>query len=57
MAASDLYEYRVFYSDEDESYIATVVEMPDITAFGDTKEDALREVKIAVSAALDYLQR
>jgi predicted RNase H-like HicB family nuclease len=43
------YAIVVPFSDEDGGYIATVPELPGCSAFGDTEEDAIREVKIAVS--------
>ena len=49
------YEYRIFYSEEDSGYIATVAELPGLSGFGETAEEALEEVKIAVAAALDYM--
>ena len=48
-----LYAIRVFYSDEDEGYIATVPELPGCSAFGDAPEKAVKEVK---TAALLWLQ-
>jgi len=48
------YEIRIWYSSEkgDECYIAEVVEWPTITAFGDTAEDAAREIQVALNLAL-----
>ena len=43
------YAIVVAFSDEDEGYIATVPELLGCSAFGDTEEDAIREVKIAAS--------
>jgi predicted RNase H-like HicB family nuclease len=43
------YAIVVTFSDEDEGYIATVPELPGCSAFGDTEEDAIKEVKIAAS--------
>ena len=39
----------VSWSDEDEGYIATVPELPGCSAFGETEEEAIKEVKIAAS--------
>lgn len=41
------YAIVVAYSDEDEGYIATVPELPGCSAFGDTEEEAIKEIKIA----------
>ena len=50
------YEYRIFYSDEDKGYIATVAEIPGCSAFGETMEEAIKEAKIAAEAVLEYMQ-
>jgi len=49
------YEYRIFYSNEDEGYIATVSEFPGCSAFGITSEEALKEIKIALEGILEYM--
>lgn len=41
------YEIHLFYSEEDEGYIATVHELPGCSAFGETPADALREIEVA----------
>ncbi|MGQ9628501.1 MAG: type II toxin-antitoxin system HicB family antitoxin [Anaerolineae bacterium] len=50
-----MYKYviEIFYSEEDEGYIAVVPELPGCSAFGETEEDALREVKIAMDLWLE----
>ena len=47
---------RVFWSDEDEGYIAIVPEMPNISAFGETREEAVKELRIALRLTLETLQ-
>jgi predicted RNase H-like HicB family nuclease len=42
------YAIEIFYSDEDEGYIAVVPELPGCSAFGETEEEALGEVKVAM---------
>ncbi len=42
-----MYKIEIFYSKDDEGYIATIPELPGCSAFGETEEDALREIKIA----------
>ena len=42
------YAIELFYSEEDEGYIAVVPELPGCSAFGGTVEEALQEVKIAM---------
>jgi len=43
------YAIEIISSDEDEGFIAVVPELPGCSAFGETEEEALREVKVAVS--------
>jgi predicted RNase H-like HicB family nuclease len=41
------YAIDVFWSDEDESYVATVPDLRGCSAFGDSPEEAVREVEVA----------
>jgi predicted RNase H-like HicB family nuclease len=41
------YHINLFYSEEDEGYIADIPDLAHCSAFGETPEDALREVEIA----------
>lgn len=43
-----MYAIEIFYSEEDEGFIALVPELPGCSAFGETEERALKEVKIAM---------
>jgi len=43
-----MYAIEIFYSEEDEGFIAIVPELPGCSAFGETEEQALKEVKIAM---------
>lgn len=47
------YHVNVFYSDEDEGYIADIPDLIACSAFGETAIDALREVELAKAAWLD----
>jgi predicted RNase H-like HicB family nuclease len=47
------YATEIFYSDDDEGYIAVVPGLPGCSAFGETEEAALREVRIAVDLWLE----
>ena len=49
------YEIRIWYSAEkgDECLIAQVVEWPGIMAHGDTREQAAREIQLALEGALE----
>jgi predicted RNase H-like HicB family nuclease len=44
------YHINIFYSDEDEGYIADIPDLDACSAFGDAAEDALREVQVAKEA-------
>jgi len=46
------YHINVFYSDEDGGYIADIPDLKSCSAFGETPEEALREVQIAKQAWL-----
>lgn len=48
-----MYAIEIFYSEEDDGFIAIVPELPGCSAFGRTEEDALREVKIAMQLWLE----
>ena len=47
------YHINVFYSEEDAGYIADIPDLKYCSAFGETPEDALREVLIAKNAWLE----
>jgi predicted RNase H-like HicB family nuclease len=47
------YAIEIFYSDDDEGYIAVVPELAGCSAFGETEESALSEVKIAINLWLE----
>ncbi len=47
------YHINIFYSEEDEGYIADIPDLKYCSAFGDTPEEALREVLIAKSTWLE----
>ena len=47
------YAIEIFYSDEDEGFIAVVPELAGCSAFGETEEEALSEVKVAIGLWLD----
>ena len=48
-----MYAIEIFYSEEDEGFIAIVPELPGCSAFGETEERALKEVKIAMQLWLE----
>jgi len=49
------YEIRIWYSAEkgDECFVAQVVEWPGIMAHGETREEAAREIQLALDGALE----
>ena len=47
------YHINVFYSEEDEGYIADIPDLKHCSAFGETPEEAVREVLIAKDAWLE----
>lgn len=47
------YEIKIFYSEEDESFIATLSEMPTLSGIGDNPEEAFKELKVAFEAGLE----
>jgi predicted RNase H-like HicB family nuclease len=47
------YHINVFYSEDDEGYIADIPDLPHCAAFGTTPEEALREVLQAKQAWLE----
>jgi len=46
------YHVNVFYSEEDEGYIADIPDLEACSAFGETPEKALHEVELAKEAWL-----
>ena len=51
------YAIEIFYSDEDEGFIAVVPELAGCSAFGETEEEALSEVKVAIGLWLDIARQ
>ena len=50
------YEIDIFWSGEDGAFIAVVPELPGCSAWGETYEEALREVQVAMSLYVETLQ-
>jgi predicted RNase H-like HicB family nuclease len=48
-----MYAIEIFYSEEDAGFIAIVQEIPGCSAFGETEERALKEVKMATQLWLE----
>ncbi len=51
------YAIEIFYSEEDDGYIAVVPELPGCSAFGETEEKALQEIKIAMALWLETAEK
>ncbi len=51
------YKIEILYSEEDEGYIAVVPKLPRCSAFGETEEEALREVKAAMELWLETAKK
>jgi len=51
------YAIEIFYSEEDEGYIAIAPELPGCSAFGETEEEALKEIKDAVELWLETAKK
>ncbi len=47
------YHINIFYSEEDEGYIADIPDLKFCSAFGNTPEEALKELQIAKAAWLE----
>jgi len=50
------YSIKVFWSEEDEGYITVCPELEGISAFGESREDALRELDVAIDLVLEDLR-
>ena len=50
------YEIIIFWSDEDDAYVADVPELPGCMAHGDTHESALANAKEAIELWLETAQ-
>ncbi len=49
----DKYEIIIFWSDEDQAFVAEVPELPGCMAHGDTHEEALASAKAAMQLWID----
>jgi predicted RNase H-like HicB family nuclease len=50
------YHINLFYSDDDECYVADIPDLTYCSALGDTPEEAIRELLIAKQAWLEAAQ-
>jgi predicted RNase H-like HicB family nuclease len=51
------YHINIFYSEEDGGYIADIPDLSSCSAFGETPEEALAQVRIAQRAWLETARR
>lgn len=56
MVNIEKYSYQVAWSEEDEAYVARVLEFPSLAAHGDSLEAALRELKSVVEVVCEELR-
>ena len=57
MKTDRAYGFSVFWSDEDESYIAVCPEFPGLSALGDTPEAAVREAEITLRLFIEEYEK
>jgi len=50
------YGFDVFWSDEDEGYIATCPDFPGLSAFGETMEEAVKEAGDALALFVESFE-
>lgn len=50
---SNRYAIQIFWSEEDEAFIAVCREFPGLSAFGETREEALHEAQIALDLMIE----
>jgi predicted RNase H-like HicB family nuclease len=53
MTEAQRYPAHVFWSEEDEGYIALAIDLPGCSAFGDTQPEALAELQDAIAAWIE----
>jgi predicted RNase H-like HicB family nuclease len=51
------YIIEIFYSEEDGGYVAVVPELPGCSAFGETEEEALKEIKVAIDLWIEAARK
>lgn len=51
------YPVTIFYSEEDKGFIAIVPDLKGCSAFGETPQEALQEIQVAIDLWLDVARR
>lgn len=54
---TELYPAQVFWSDEDDAFVATAPDLPGCSAIGNTRQDALSELNHAIEAWIQAAER
>lgn len=57
MMKESRYEIDIFWSDEDDAYIAVVPDLPYCSAWGETYEEALAQVRVAIRGHLKVAEK
>lgn len=52
-----MFVLEIFYSEEDNGYIAIIPELPGCSAFGETEGKALEEIKMAMEPWLETAKK
>ena len=51
------YTLQIFWSEEDEGFVAVCHQFPGLSAFGETREEALSEAEVALNLMIEtYLE-
>ena len=50
----DRYSTEIFWDEDDQGFIALAPDLPGCSAFGSSKEDALRELRDAMQAWIEF---
>ena len=53
---TDKYTIQIFWSDEDEMYVAICQDFPGLSALGETREEALEEAETALELMIETYQ-
>lgn len=56
MSKPEEFPTHVYWDERDQGFVAIAPDLPGCSAFGDTREDALKEVEVAIQAWIDSAQ-
>ncbi len=54
---TDKYTIQIFWSEEDKAYVAICQDFPGLSAFGEHREEALKEAQIALALMIETFQK